>query len=114
MEFTLRDLIYMVVYVTSVVGAYKGFSYRIQKTEDTHQTIKNIIFLEKGGLNIVTNEACKQHRDMIHNRIRREASVTRDAFDQVHCLNQNIIKIMMHLKLEPIVMERRSTDDGMD
>ena len=110
MELTLKDLIYMGVYVASVAVSYAGFIYRIQKTEEGHQTLKNIVFLEKGGLNIVTTEACKQHRNQIHRSIRREASITSEAFDQVHCLNQNVIKIMMHMKLEPIIIERRNSE----
>ena len=110
MEFTLRDLIYICVYLVLVVGAYKGFVYRIQKTEEVHQTIKNIIFLDKGGLNIVTNDTCKDRRDTIHSAIRREAQVTKEALDQIGCLTQNITRIMIHMNLEPIVVGRHDLE----
>lgn len=107
MEFTPRDAIYVGTYVASILGVLFGFKFRIQKTEEKNKTLSNIIFQEKGGLNVVTNEVCKQHRDHIHNSIRREAGVTNEAFRQISCLNQNIIKMMVHMNLEPITIDHK-------
>lgn len=112
MTFTLKDLIYVGVYIISFVGVLAGFKYRLQKTEDTNQSLKKIIFLEKGGLNLVTNDVCMGHRNVIHTNIRREAKIAGQAFDQITLMNQNVIKIMMHMKLEPIVvLDRRGSED---
>ena len=107
-EFTLRDAIYIGINVSSVLGLLIGLKFRIQRTEASNKTLNNIIFQEKGGLNVVTNEVCKSHRDQIHNSIRREAGVTNEAFRQISCLNQNIIKMMVHMNLEPIVIEHKT------
>jgi len=103
MELTLRDALYIGTYVFSIGGLLVGFKLKIQKVD----TISKIIFQEKGGLNVVTNDVCKSHRDQIHSSIRREARVTDEAFRQISCLNQNIIKMMVHLGLDPIVVEHK-------
>lgn len=105
MEFTLRDAIYIGTYIVSISGIIFGLKFRISKNEASTQTLNKIVFKEKGGLNVVTTEVCKQHRDTIHKSIRQEAAITRKAFEQIRCLNQNIIKIMMHMQLEPTVLE---------
>ena len=105
MTFTLRDLIYVCVYVATVAGLFAGLRFSIGQLKKSVGSIQNIIFKDKGGLNIVDNDKCKEHRDTIHKSIRREAEITHDALTQIHCVNQNIVKIMVHLQLEPIVVK---------
>ncbi len=105
MSFTFRDVIYMSVYVASIAGSFAWFKYSVGNLKQSVDSIKKILFLEKGGLNIVDNSKCKEHRDTVHKSIRREAEITHDALTQIHCLNQNIIRIMTHMKLEPIVIK---------
>lgn len=112
MDFTLRDALYIGTYVSSITGLLISFKFRLKKTEDSYATIANVIFLDKGGLNIVTNDTCKGHRDQIHTSIRREASITNEAFRQISCLNKNIVKMMVHMKLEPILVDHK--DRGED
>lgn len=105
MEFTLRDIIYMAVYVATIAGLFTKVQSKLNQLSKSNESIKNIIFLEKGGLNVVDNAKCVEHRNVVHNVIRREAETTQDAVTQIHCLNQNIIKIMVHMKLEPISVD---------
>ena len=98
MDFTLRDLMYIGVYVATVTGVMVRFKNQIQRLEKSMGTINRVIFLERGGLNVVTKDDCSSHRDTIQEQ-------TQDAVDQIHCVNQNVVRIMRAMDLEPIVMK---------
>jgi len=113
MIFELKDLIYVCIYVASMAGVFAAMKYRVEKVEDVTTSIKDIMFLEKGGLNLIDNSTCIEHRQQVKTDIRvvksdvdREAENTRRAFDEIRCLNQNIIKLMLHMKVEPVIFNR--------
>lgn len=98
----LKDFIYIGIYVVSFVGLLAGFRYKIKKVEDSNVNMKNIIFEEKGGLNIVSNKSCKERRQSIHDIIDREAGITSNAIDKIDNLSANIHILMGAQGLEPI------------
>lgn len=108
MEFTLKDIIYISVYVASVATLFTKMRSSLKELKEGVNSIKKILFKEKGGLNIVDNTRCKEHRDGVHKSIRREAAQTQDALAQIYNLNQNVIRIMMHMNIEPIPMAPKS------
>ena len=64
-------------------------------------TANKVIFLERGGLNVVCREECSDHRDNIQTQ---QQSVV----DQVYCVNENVVKIMVSMGLEPKVMKSKT------
>lgn len=110
MECTLKDMVYMAVYVASIAGLFATFRAGLSQLKASVDSIKNILFLEKGGLNIVDNYQCRTHRDTIHQNIRREAALTHEALQQIYYLNQNITKLMVHMKVEPIVVKPQNKE----
>ena len=107
MEFTLKDLIYISVYVATFTGSQVRLRSSLAAMSKGLETINNIIFQDKGGLNIVDNATCKKTNDIVHNSIRREAEITHDALDQIQGLNENVITIMLHMNLKPITIKPR-------
>lgn len=103
MEFTYKDIIYIGVYVATVTGLFTQVRLGLQQLKVSVDSINNILFLEKGGLNVLTVDQCKTHQDVIHSRIRREADLTGTALRQLYFMNQNITRIMVHMKVEPII-----------
>lgn len=112
MTWTLRDMIYMAVYVASIAGLFTQFKAGLNSVCQRVDELRNAVFLEKGGLNVVDNNQCMAHRDVIHRSIRREANLTHEALQQIYCLNQNITKLMVHMKIEPISVNPSSNDKG--
>lgn len=112
MEFGLRDVIYIAVYVATVAALFAGFKSRLNKLQESIESVKNILFLEKGGLNLVDNNKCKEHQDSVYQMIRRESEVTSDAIDQMQVMNQNMIKIMLHMNLEPVAAPPKKRNKG--
>lgn len=102
MQFTLRDIIYLSVYVTTVAVLFAKYKFKINQVSKNVDVIKNIIFLEKGGLNIVDNVSCTNHRKLVDESIQREAAMRKDAVAQIRHLNTNVTRLMIHLKVEPV------------
>ena len=102
MDFTLKDLVYIAIYVATVTALIVKFRYRISKAEDAVRHLNRIVFLERGGLNVITQAECLRRRTDIIDH-------TQEALKQIQCLNQNIVKIMLKLHLEPVQLETKIT-----
>jgi hypothetical protein len=98
MEFTLRDLVYITIYVVTVTAFIVKFKEQVKAVEKSQSTTNRVIFLERGGLNVVTKGDCEKHQA----DLRR---YTQDAMCKIHVLDKNIIRIMLSMNLEPIIME---------
>lgn len=107
---TLKDYIYISCFIFSIAGAFFAFKYRVKRIEDNYVTVKNIIFLDKGGLNIVTNDVLAAKVFEIQKDIETEASLNAKTIDKIECLNENIIIIMTHMDLKPKKFIRRSSN----
>ena len=103
--FTLKDSIYIIIQLCTVIGFLFALNFKVRKLEESNQLVKKVMFQDRGGLNLVDNETCKSHRDQVHTCIRNEAAVNRRAFEHIDVINQNIIQIMMHLKIQPKVLD---------
>ena len=114
LTFDLKDVVYLAVYFITFVGMFASFRSRLIRLEDKYATIKSVMFQDKGGLNIIDKETCKGNMNTVHEKIRQESRITRKAFENIDCLNQNIIKIMMHMKLKPITVETKGQGCGED
>ena len=98
MEFTLKDLVYIGIYVATVTGLIAKFRYRISRVEDSTRTINRVVFMERGGLNVITKVECEKSQANLRQH-------SQDALNQISIINQNIVKIMMDMNLEPIPMK---------
>lgn len=107
----LKDIIYILVYVVSVTGFIVSFKYRISKVaEDAKHRIskvaedaklaKRTLFRKDGTLNVLNQTACKEHREVIESDLKRESDTLKRAFRDIEFLNNNVIRIMIHLKIE--------------
>lgn len=102
MVFTLKDLMYIALNAITVTGLFLRFQYQLKTLTRSNDTIKNVMFESKGGLNLVNNAKCKEHRRITDRRITQETAVAKDAIDQIQVLNLNIVKIMTHMDIEPV------------
>jgi hypothetical protein len=58
----------------------------------------NVIFLERGGLNVMTRDDCEKNQAALRQH-------SQDALDQIGTLNENIVIIMLDRGLKPIPMK---------
>jgi hypothetical protein len=103
--FTLRDVIYIGTYVASLSVVVASMRARIKALEDKLRTVNRVVFQERGGLSVIQPEDCKQYRKEM-DRSAKELS------DRLKCVEQNIVRIMIHMKLEPVQANKRQIDHG--
>lgn len=97
MEFTLKDVVYIGIYIVTVTAMYVRFQDRVK-------TLGKVIFLERGGLNVVTKEECEKNRSILRQH-------SQDAVDQISVLHENIVIIMLDRGLKPIPMKPETLTD---
>lgn len=91
MEFTLRDLVYIGVYIATVAGMLVKDKGRIDQ-------IHKVIFQERGGLNVVTKDDCEKAQAGLRQH-------SQDAVDQISILHENITIIMIDRGLKPVPLK---------
>lgn len=94
MEFTLRDIVYIGIYIATVAGLYVRFQDRVR-------VLSKVIFLERGGLNVVTKEECEKHQASLRQH-------SQDAVDQISILHENITIIMLDRGLKPVPLRPKT------
>lgn len=87
--------------------------FNTKRNTDRVEKVEKAIFKDTGGLLIVDNMVCAERMKSADARMDREAAVVRQAFKNIDCLNQNVIKLMIHNGIDPIVMGS-SVDDKLN
>ena len=104
----LKDLIYIIINVMSIVTVMLAFRNRIKNLEEFKALVKSVLFQNDATLNLINRQTCKDHRDNVYKMIRREAAITHKAFESIDLVNANIIKIALHMGLEPEERKREA------
>jgi len=102
----------LIGWITSITVIWAGLRYKIKRIERSDKNQNNIMFEEKGGLNLVSNPVCLERRRSIHNIIERESGITADAIDRIDNLQENMYLIMGSMNIEPkkfIKKDRKKT-----
>lgn len=114
MEFEIKDIFTFCACIVTIIGAWFGLNYKIKKIEETTAGMYAVMFLEKGGLNLIDRNTCAGNREQVQknissvkNEVNEAREETRRAFDELSILNQNLIKIMMHMQIEPVIYKRK-------
>ena len=92
---TIKDLIYILVYVISIVTVFNSVKNRLSNMSNKILTIEEIMFKDNGGLNLVNQESCKERRDIIDDEIKKGEAIMDET-------SRNVIKIMLKLGVEPV------------
>ena len=118
MTIGIRELIQFVVYVIGLMALLFTFRYEIRDLKRENAKLRSVIYHEKGGLNVVNMETCKEWRDVIFGKIRNNESVAREMLERISEMSENIIEIKTLLKyLEVIALDKnfmRLQDDASD
>lgn len=99
MQVDLKDAIYLITYLVSLVSIFLTFKGRLMAMESEFKKITSIIYAEKGSLNLVDVRACKEHRDQVFTALRRNETAMEIALTKIEILNENVLEIMIHLQI---------------
>ncbi len=111
-DLSAKDVIYILVYVVSVVTIINSLKNSIKNLGKDIQSVKTeigkdisllkkVIFRQDGALNFITQDVFRESKNLIYEKIRSEATVTQKAFKSIDTLNENVLKIMIHMKIQP-------------
>ena len=87
--------------IIPIITLFAGLWYKIKRSDERILTMQNIIFLEKGGLNIVTNDVLTKAVSDIEKSIQREADISAKVLERLECLDYNVIELMVKSNLKP-------------
>jgi hypothetical protein len=108
MTLDIRTTIYIAGTFVTLTSFVFASLYKINALSNKNDSLNKIIYLEKGGLNIVTIDTCSEHRQEIAQEIEREAGLTKEAMVEIKCLSENMIILMTERGLTP----KRVTGEG--
>lgn len=99
MTVDLKDAIYLITYIVSLISVFISFKSRLIGIENEFKRVISIIYAEKGSLNLIDVKTCKEHRDQVFTALRRSETVMEMALTKIETLNENVIEIMIHLDI---------------
>jgi hypothetical protein len=113
MIWTIKDIISVITLLGMSIGGFMTLKYYhksqkdairnqekdIKKQKEETDLLKCVIFKPTGGLNLVDNATCNQHRVGIQERITAESATVKKLFTKLDTLDENIITIMGHLNI---------------
>lgn len=89
------------IYHMLMIGAFLiGIIYKLWSLHDKFKRLEKIVYQDTGGLNLIKFDQCKMHRDNVYTAIRRGENETKALIDEMKSLNENVLRIMFHLKIE--------------
>ena len=101
MHLELKDTIYFLVYIISMISVFLMFRNRLYNQEKELKRMQKILLGDKGFPNIIDKKTCKEHRDQVFSAIRRSENVMDQALKKIDDLNKNVLTIMIHLQIKP-------------
>lgn len=97
----IKDIIYLVVYLISMISVFFSFRSKLNEIEKELKRNQTIIFGDKGSLNLVDVNTCKQQRDQVFAAIRRSETAMDQTLRRIDDLNTNVLTIMVYLQIKP-------------
>lgn len=88
----VKDIVYLLVYVISVVSVYYAQRNRIGNLEKENSQIKSIIYGDRGKLNIIDHDSCKRYRDEVFAAVRRNEQVNEMLLNEIKEINKNVLQ----------------------
>lgn len=99
MMIDIRLVAYIIGYIVTVITFAILLKFTLGETRKDLKIIKDIIFADKGNLNLIDVSTCEKNRDIVHNKIRNIESAANMMISEIKELNNNVIAIMVHMKI---------------
>ena len=118
MTIGLKDIIYLIGYILSLMAILFSIRNQLRSNEREINKVSSILFGDRGKLNVVDIDSCKQNRDAVFKAIRRAEMVNEMLLKKMEDLNNNVTIIMVYMGLtqhklkefnEKISLERTDT-----
>lgn len=99
MTLEIKDIIYLLVYIISMMSVFFSIRGRLHSIEKETGQVRRILFGDRGALNIIDVDTCRANRDQVFSAIRRGEQVQEMLLKRIEELNKNVLIIMVHLNI---------------
>lgn len=100
MTFSLRDIIYFIIFASSVATIWGTFKNRINNLEKCNTLFKKVLFKDSGELNFINIESCNKQQQSIQKILEKRESDLIKLKTKIEELNENILRIMIHMNID--------------
>ena len=97
---SLKDIIYVIAYISSVIGVFLAFRARLASLEREIKRNDRVIYGDQGKLNIIDEATCKAHRDIVFDRLRHSEKAAEMMLSKIDELNKNVLTILVYLNIK--------------
>lgn len=95
----VRDIVYILFYVVTVVAWLVSYRSRVKDLYAKYNALYRVIYSKRGTLNLIEQGQCSKNMNQIYGKIRDNEQTMRMAFEKIDAMNENIVKIMIHMKI---------------
>lgn len=114
MEITIKDVLYLMTYFVTFITLILSMKNTQSNMTQEIKLLRNIIFGEKGSLNIVDQATLKAALDQVWIRIRHNEAAMNMILQEIKMLNRNVMAIMFKLKINMPDMPKIIEEDDND
>lgn len=106
MTLETKDIIYILLYIISMISVFLAFKNRLSNVEKTVSRGMKVLYKEAGALNIIDHDTCKRNRDEIFTAIRRSERAMEMLLGKLEELNKNVL--LISFKMDAMNGEKNS------
>lgn len=111
MTITYQILINIVVYAITVGFLYSKVSSKLRSHDEKIAKDNRVLYGQQGALNVIDQQTCKQHRDIIFAAIRRSEKASEMSLDELKQINKSLIKLETKIEFMTEMNMKKRQDD---
>ena len=115
MTITIREAVYLLTYIITIISMFMVFRNHLYNISKQVKLINDIIFGDKGALNIVDARTLKTNMDPVWDRIRQDEAAMNMILQEIKDLNRKVMATMFKLNINmPEMMRLSKPENGSD
>lgn len=97
-----KDIIYILIYIVSIISVFFAFRNRQSHIERELARNQKVLFNEHGFPNLIDLKTCKEHRDQVFMTIRRSENILDQVLKKIDIMNENVLTLKAEIRLKEI------------
>lgn len=89
----------MIALITTNMATFLGFRAAVKNIQAELKRTNRVIYGDQGKLNIIDECTCKNHRDMVFDKIRSSERAAEMMLHKIDELNKNVLTILVYLNI---------------
>lgn len=97
---TEKDIVYLVTYIITFISLLLAIKNSVKNQSRQIKLMKDVIFGEKGKLNLIDQDTLAKHLDQIWTRMRQNEMVAELVRNKMDDIDKNVLAIMIVLEIK--------------